>query len=226
MKNVLAWIAVAPLLLMLSSPSMANTYPRAAEIKRACAAVFSKDYQETNKRLGWPRARYDKVVDSYIQQGSEWTTEGVRNSARVYGSTHLIGCIMGQMLLHREGQTNVTAPAPLRPTAKLEAHNPANEASLCLELITKSQYKARAASSIMGAVFRNRCDFPVETRWCIGEDRCASGYDNLATMPASKDNGISYDEPPGRVTKTRWAGCRLGFAYRPDFKGTLHYACK
>lgn len=121
---------------------------------------------------------------------------------------------------------DAAAVPPLRPTAALETHNPANEASQCLELITKRDYKARGVSSNMGAVFRNSCAYPIETRWCIGADRCARGYDNLATMPASNDRGISYDAPAGTKIETRWAGCRLGFAYRADFAGTLHYACK
>ncbi|MES2001101.1 MAG: hypothetical protein V4444_02160 [Pseudomonadota bacterium] len=114
---------------------------------------------------------------------------------------------------------------PLRATATLEAHNPANEASDCLDLITKSNYERMGVSSTQGAVFRNRCPFPVEARWCIGS-RCANGYDNLATMPAKDDRGISYDAQPGVTIQTKWAGCRQGFAYRPDFAGTLQYACK
>lgn len=117
------------------------------------------------------------------------------------------------------------AVPPLRPTVTFEDHNAANEASRCLELITKSDFERRGVSSTMGAVFRNRCAYPVETRWCIGAS-CARGYDNLATMPASKDRGISYDAPVGVKTETRWAGCRLGFVHRPDFAGTLDYACK
>lgn len=120
-----------------------------------------------------------------------------------------------------------TAAPPLRPTKVLEAHNPAHEASQCLELITKKDFKRRGIKSVMGAVFLNRCSYPIETRWCIGTDRCARlGYDNLATMPASNYRSISYDAPVGVKTETRWAGCRLGFAHRPDFAGTLNYACK
>lgn len=114
---------------------------------------------------------------------------------------------------------------PLRATATLEAHNPANEASDCLDLITKNNYERMGVSSTQGAAFRNRCPFPVEARWCIGS-RCATGYDNLATMPAKNDRGISYDAQPDVIIQTKWAGCRQGFAYRPDFAGTLNYACK
>ena len=116
---------------------------------------------------------------------------------------------------------------PLRPTVVSEAHNPANEASNCLEPIDASNYKARGVSSTMGAVFRNRCAYPVEAHWCIGADRCAKGYDNLATMPASADRAISYDPPSdGSKAMIRWGACRLGFAARPDLAGTLKYSCK
>jgi hypothetical protein len=120
-----------------------------------------------------------------------------------------------------------SAAAPqLRPTAKLEAHNPANEASGCLEPIDSTRYKAKGVSSTMGAVFRNICAYPVEARWCLG-DRCAHGYDNLATIPASGDRGISYDPPAdGSRMRIRWVGCRMGFVHRADFEGTLQYACK
>lgn len=120
---------------------------------------------------------------------------------------------------------NKAAIPPLRPTAVLEAHNPANEASQCLTLITKADFKRQRVSTTMGAVFRNSCAYPVEALWCIGA-RCSTGYDNVATMPAKGDRGISYETPAGVKTDTRWAGCRLGFAHRSDFAGTLHYACK
>ena len=154
-------------------------------------------------------------------------------------------CMMEAMLADLEGRSPATSQSasaatvaarnkaaveaaaipPLRPTAVLEAHNPANDASQCLTLITKANFKRQRVSSTMGAVFRNSCAYPVETLWCIGA-RCTTGYDNVATMPANGDRGISYDTPPGVKTDTRWAGCRLGFAHRADFKGTLHYACK
>lgn len=117
--------------------------------------------------------------------------------------------------------------SPLGPTVALEAHNPANEASDCLEPIDASAYDGRGVKSITGAVFRNTCAYPVETRWCVGADRCAKGYDNLATMPAKADRSISYDPPrDGTKATIHWAGCRMGFANRPDFAGTLQYACK
>lgn len=151
-------------------------------------------------------------------------------------------CLMDAILADMEGPSpatsqsasaaavaarNKTAIPPLRPTAALEAHNPANEASQCLELITKKDFERRGIKSAMGAVFNNRCAYPVETRWCIGADRCTRlGYDNLATMPASDYRSISYDAPVGVKNETRWAACRQGFAHRPDFVRTLHYACK
>lgn len=116
--------------------------------------------------------------------------------------------------------------SPLRSTATLEAHNPANEASDCLEPIDSSAYDARGVKSVTNAVFRNTCAYPVEARWCVGATGCAKGYDNAGTMPANADKSISY-VPPSDGTKTiHWAACRNGFAYRADFAGTLQYACK
>ena len=114
----------------------------------------------------------------------------------------------------------------LRPTATLVAHNPANEASNCLEPIARSDFESRGVSSIMGAVFRNSCAYPVETQWCIGDEACARGYGNLATMPANGDRGFSFDTKADTITTIRWAACRLGFGYRPDLEGTIQYVCK
>lgn len=107
----------------------------------------------------------------------------------------------------------------------LEAHNPANEASDCLTPIFNQDFEAYGVSSVMPAVFRNRCTFPVTATWCVGSGDCST-FDNLGTMKASQDNGISYVAPNDQNIRIRWAGCRLGFAYRPDLKGTLQYACK
>ena len=114
----------------------------------------------------------------------------------------------------------------LRPTATLVAHNPANEASNCLEPIAKADFDSRGVSGIMGAVFRNSCAYPVETQWCIGDEACARGYGNLATMPANGDRGFSFDTKADTITTVRWAACRLGFGYRPDLEGTIQYVCK
>lgn len=114
----------------------------------------------------------------------------------------------------------------LRPTAMLVAHNPANEASNCLEPIAKTDFETRGVSSIMGAVFRNSCAYPIETQWCIGDEACARGFDNLATMPANGDRGFSFDAKADTLTTVHWAACRLGFGYRPDLEGTIQYVCK
>lgn len=119
-----------------------------------------------------------------------------------------------------------SAVPPLRPTKVLEAHNPANEASKCLEPIAKRDFKRRGVRSIMGAAFRNACAYPVEAQWCIGEGACSRGYGNLATVPAKRDFGFSFDGKADTITTVHWAACRKGFGYRPDFKGTLHHVCK
>lgn len=183
--------------------------------KAAAAARASAAQQEFARQ----QAAYQAEQDRYAREQAEY-------QAQLTGQPVPAGGGNGNNQ-STSGPGGGTTVPPLRPTATLEDHNPANEASHCLDLIINRDFEARGVSSVMGAVFRNSCPFPVETRWCIGANRCATGYDNLATMPASNDRGISYDEPaPGTTIETRWAGCRLGFVYRPDFAGTLHYACK
>lgn len=183
---------------------------------KAAAAAKASAAQEEYARQ---QAAYQAEQDRYAKEQAQYQAQLAGQPVPVSGSNG-----SNQSASGPGGGTTVP---PLRPTATLEDHNPANEASHCLDLIVNRDFEARGVSSVMGAVFRNSCPFPVETRWCIGANRCATGYDNFATMPASNDRGISYDEPaPGTTTETRWAGCRLGFVYRPDFAGTLDYACK
>lgn len=190
--------------------------------KAAAAARASAAQQEFARQ----QAAYQAEQDRYAREKAEYEAQLTGQPVAEQSAGTL-------PTLSTSGPGGSIVP-PLRPTAALEAHNPANEASQCLDLIIKRDFEARGVSTIMGAVFRNSCPYPIETRWCIG-GRCATGYDNLATVPnddiaterKESDFGISYDQPaPGTTTETRWAGCRNGFAYRPDFAGTLHYACK
>lgn len=215
--------AVVGSLLLIPSTSANAVYPRAADIKRVCASLIRENFKGATYQ--------DETVDGWIEAYSNMSTEKARSEWTGWGGNDASKCVIDQLEAHRRGGKvahDTGALAPLHPAKSLKAHNPANEASQCLELITKRDYKRRhVTSSVTGAAFRNSCSYPVETRWCIGADRCARlGYDNLATMPASKDRAISYDAPVGVKTETRWAGCRLGFEHRPDLRGTLHYACK
>ncbi len=157
-------------------------------------------------------------------EAQEIRTYGLQSS-EVRKYTDTMGWVTDRsMAVTTQSESTIT---PLRPTKALEAHNPAGDAFQCLELITSRDYEAKGASSNKGAVFRNKCTFPVEAIWCVGEESCAAkGYDNLGTMPASRDKGISYDAQKVTQMKVRWRACRSGFAYRPDLKGTLFYACK
>lgn len=199
--------------------------------------VYNRDLAELrSKGIGQAenQAMINEIVHKLPGIGKAKIRQAIAEAKTYHDPTSIAtACMMEAMLASIEGKpqrgaASGTAVPPLRATAVLEAHNPAADASQCLELITKRDFDAKGVRSNMGAVFRNKCNYPVETRWCIGEGRCSKlGYDNLATMPASGDRGISYDEgPKGVKTLTHWAACRTGFAHRPDFAGSLHYACK
>lgn len=174
---------------------------------------------------------------SVVQTQLTEIQNGVASAKRPLNGDNAAGLVVVCMMkaLLAEGQSlskpGAAAPPtptspPLRLTKVLEANNPANEASQCLEPIANRDFKRRGVISNSGAVFRNKCAFPVETQWCIGGAACAQGYDNLATMPAKGDRGFSFDTKADTITTIHWAACRLGFGYRPDLKGTLQYVCK
>lgn len=182
--------------------------------KAAAAARASAAQQEFARQ----QAAYQAEQDRYARERAEYEAQ-----------------LRGQPVPTGRGNENAgnasgpgggTTVPPLQPTATLEAHNPANESSQCLDIIFNHEFEARGVSSNMQAVFRNSCPFPVDAKWCVGADRCTTGYDSIGTMRASGDQPISYVAPAGVTPLVRWAGCRMGFAYRPDFAGTLHYACK
>lgn len=196
----------------------------------ACAAELQRDQGESNQGLpdgGYRRNYWRGQVPLWMKEDPEtlkrWTRQRIS-----YGVPAVEAC-GARFVLQARGIALVNAPArptALRPTNVLEAHNPANDASKCLEPIASRDFKRRRVISAMGAVFRNVCSYPVETQWCIGERDCARGYSNLATMPAKGDRSFSFDGKANTITTVHWAACRKGFGYRPDFKGTLHYVCK
>jgi len=104
------------------------------------------------------------------------------------------------------------------------AHNPANEASSCIAAIDANSFAAQGVSSSMGAVFRNRCPYPVEVTWCVNGSDCNPGYSNLATVPASSDRGISYDaSQPGSIN---FAACHDGFTRaQSELSRSMQHAC-
>lgn len=127
----------------------------------------------------------------------------------------------------RGGKSPETAIAvpPLRPTVVQEAHNPAADATDCLEPIFHSDFKARGVKSNMEAVIRNKCARPVSVTWCIRGWGCKPGYSNLGTVPARGDMPVSfvYKGP----TCIEFAGCYNGFS--PDqgeLSKKLLHACK
>lgn len=210
------------------------------EVKDRGEPIIREDQQKiaSLRADGIQGAAMRDMIDSYRQAGSKNSKAELRQAlgeARKGSGPDaaLAACILDAVLANLEGQprksmqpTNPIAVPPLRPTVVQEAHNPANDASQCLEPIAKHDFDRRGVRSIMGAVFRNACAYPVETQWCIGEDACSRGYGNVATLIAKHDSGFSFDPKADTITTVHWAACRHGFGYRPDLKGTLHYVCK
>lgn len=196
----------------------------------ACAAELQRDQGESNQGLpdgGYRRNYWRGQFPLWMKEDPEtlkrWTRQRIS-----YGVPAVEAC-GAKFVLQARGIALVNAPVrptALRPTKALEAHNPANDATKCLEPIAFRDFKRRHVSGIMGASFRNSCPFPVEAQWCIGEGACSRGYGNIATMPAKGDRGFSFDVKANTIATVHWAACRKGFGYRPDFRGTLQYVCK
>ena len=124
-----------------------------------------------------------------------------------------------------EGAVGTTVP-PLRPTGTQEDHNPAGEAADCIRVIYTEDFEVEHVSSTQKAAFRNRCSKPVEVVWCTLTSDCRPGYSNLATVPARKDRGFSY-EPSVAGSKVAYAACYNGFVqHQGDLSKKLLHACK
>ena len=128
--------------------------------------------------------------------------------------------------------TSVTTAEPggvlasLRPTIVQEDHNPAGEAADCIRVIYAVDFDVEHVSSTQKAAFRNRCSKPVEVTWCTLSGDCHPGYSNLATVPARKDRGFSY-EPSIIGSKVAYAACYNGFVqHQGDLSKKLLHACK
>jgi hypothetical protein len=117
-------------------------------------------------------------------------------------------------------QDRVTPPKPA------ERHHPEHEATSCVRLIDRKDFAANGVKSIMGAVLRNSCAFPIEVVWCVD---CHPGYDNLSSVRALADGPISV--PTNRHYDVKWAACQagaeLGFnSYQSRISSELKYSCR
>lgn len=152
------------------------------------------------------------LANSVAQPTTSLTYPGSAASAPGYGSPSAPSAYPGQ-----------SSPGS---GAESVAHNPANDAHSCIVAIDKSGFAANGVRSVMGAVFRNKCAYPVDLVWCVspGTD-CNPGYSNLGTVAANSDRSISYDSSrPGRIN---WAACRLGFTRNQgELSRRLQHACK
>ena len=114
----------------------------------------------------------------------------------------------------------------LRPTVSQEAHNPAGEASDCVRVIYSDDFEVEHVSTTQKAVFRNRCSRPIEVSWCTITSDCRPGYTNLATVPAKKDRGFSY-EPSVAGSRVAFSACYNGFVqHQGELSKKLLHACK
>lgn len=120
----------------------------------------------------------------------------------------------------------IKAVPSLRPTITQEAHNPAGEASDCVQVIYSDDFEVEHVSTTQKAAFRNRCSRPVEVSWCTVSDDCRPGYTNLATVPARKDRGFSF-EPSVAGSKVAYAACYNGFVrHQGELSKKLLHACR
>ena len=133
--------------------------------------------------------------------------------------------VLETALAAKTGGSAAPVPTPLRPTVMQEAHNPAGEASDCLEAIFHPDFVARGIKSNMEAVIRNKCARPVSVTWCVKGCDCKPGYANLGTVPAGGYHPVSfvYKGP----TRIEFAGCYNGFTRDQGELGRkLLHACK
>lgn len=117
------------------------------------------------------------------------------------------------------------AVPPLRPAVVQEAHNPAGEATDCLEAVFHPDFKARGIKSAMEAAIVNKCARPVIVTWCIEGWDCKPGYSNLGTVPAKNYRSVSfvYKGP----TRLKLAGCYNGFTPgQGELSKKLLHSCK
>ena len=168
---------------------------RQMEVETVAAAARASAAQQ---ELARQQAAYQAEQDRYARERAEYEAPAFRPAA-------------GGKRRGATGGSSNPAPGgssvpPLPPTTALESHNPANEASQCLEVIFHDDFEARDVRSSM--------------RWCsatvaaIGSKRCgASGraaraLDNVGAVEANADRPISYSTLGGKAPLIRGVGCR------------------
>ncbi|MEO7814047.1 MAG: hypothetical protein ABIR87_01230 [Sphingomicrobium sp.] len=192
----------------------------ATNLVQTCRSETSQEY------WNW---KPDEVVDGAYDVASLTPTElAERLDYAVKNDNRLIKCMVESRMLQLDKRSlaGKTAIRPLRPTVAQEAHNPAGEATDCVRVIYKGDFDAQHVSTTQKAVFRNTCPRPVEVTWCTLNGDCKPGYTNLATVPARKDRGFSY-EPSVRGSKVAYAACYNGFiSHQGELSKKLNHACK
>jgi hypothetical protein len=189
----------------------------------AANSIFERIYLDDN-------AMNDTAEKDRLQIKVEEKHMGSGLTAEKLYAARAVQCLNQQHLAKLEGKTKVgdkgTAVPALRPTITQQAHNPAGEATECLDVIYANQFDVEHVSSTQKAVFRNRCSRPVEVTWCTVGDDCRPGYSNLFTVPARNDRGFSY-EPSIRGSRVEFAGCYNGFVpHQGELSRKLLHACK
>lgn len=108
-----------------------------------------------------------------------------------------------------------TAPlSAIRRDTKSKEHNPAHNASTCIQVYGPADMKARGLKSIMRSMLLNACPYSVSVIWCVepGNGRpgdCTRGYSNLADLSAAGQQGSSRGiDADGQ--QVQYAACRLG----------------
>jgi hypothetical protein len=100
--------------------------------------------------------------------------------------------------------------APIKPDTKSTEHNPAHNATNCIQIFHEAEMKARGLKTIMRSMMVNNCPYPISVLWCVvGDQRragdCNPGYSNLADLDARGGRGIDSD-----YQGVHFAACRLG----------------
>jgi len=251
MRHLFASLLLACAFLCVPRPALALTPEVIADLNITCAAEL-KAAARRDIAEGWTSSEQEFILDHNRREAADADNDNrahlvaTRDHFRerlaaepqwglvVCETSRLVAIIDGAPLRSAPGSRPVQASAPVAPatspaTASLVGHNPAGEASDCIQPIAKPDFDRLGVSSNQGAVLRNTCAFPVEVVWCLRGGDCRPGYSNIATVPARADRGISYDpvveSAAGDVLE--WAACRNGFAQgQAELSRRLEHACK
>lgn len=232
----------------LAAPALALTPEVTADLNITCAAEL-KAAARRSIADGWATSEQEFILDHNRREAADANNDNREHLVAtrdhfkerladepqwgfvVCETARLIAIIDGAPLRSAPASTPaaLTTQEPVPSLASPAAHNPAADASDCIQPIAKADFERLGVSSNQGAVLRNTCAFPVEVIWCLRGGDCRPGYSNLGTVPARADRGISYDpivdSPVGDVIE--WAACRDGFIQgQGELSRRLEHACK